>query len=187
MGLLSHIHLGCGANLDQLADRCGLQPAGWPCPSTDRTCSAALPLLPASLGRPGWLLAVGRWAQGRQSWSSSRLGLDDRWGERLLCSDAPLSPQEPPSPHLHRRGLWSTPPDLGSLLSGPTMGPGSRALFCSLNKCYHNPRKIFLCLSLGGGGEVRDNRGNISQAWMTVLWSERQVGEDLSWILLPAR
>lgn len=78
------------------------------------------------------------------------------------------------SPFADGQGLGSIPPSLGLLPSGPIVGSVSRDLSCSQNKCYHNARKIFLCLCVSLG--VRDNGGNISQAWVTVLWSERREG-----------
>lgn len=136
----------------------------------------ALPLLPAPLGGPGWLLAVwSSWSPGSPGDGAGEVGVlpgwDWRggWGEQLFCSsDAPFSTWRPLSPHFRWVGGWSIPPP--SQLhtpQGPPWGQGSSNLFRSQNKCYCNPRKIFLCPSVPLWG--RDNGGSISQAWVTVL------------------
>lgn len=99
---------------------------------------------------------------------------------RGSCSVGPVHP-------LAHRGLeslfadgWDPPspyhPGLGFI--APRAEHRVRGMeTCSQNKCYHNSSKAFLCLSVPGG--LGDNEGNVSQAWVTVLWSESHVRELL--------
>lgn len=149
------------------------------CPSTpfsERTGSAALPLLPAPLG---WLLAVwGSWSPGGPGdWAGEDGALSGRdWrvsGESScsVCLVHPAAHRGLKSPFADGWGPCCTAPRAG--LRSP-QGQGSGDLFCSQNKCYHNSRKAFLCLSVRLG--IWDNEGNVSQAWVTV-WLESHMKE----------
>lgn len=73
------------------------------------------------------------------------------------------------SPHLQMGGAPAAQhPELGCVLlrAERRVRGVETCLFRSQNKCYHNSRKAFLCLSVPLG--IWDNEGNVSQAWVTV-------------------
>lgn len=186
--MLSHVHGARRVKQDQLADLCGLWPGGWARYPFPNPC-----LKQNWLGSPVFASRPSGWARlapgcGRTpspgDWAGETGALSgwDWWA----CGEGSRSLQQvhPPA-HGVTGGLraafgdgWdprSTPPQPGLHSPwGQGQGQGTGDLFVLRINVTALPERssVSLCPL-----RVRDSERNISQAWVTVVWSESQVRE----------